>query len=868
MTLVGGYKFLWLLKPPANASARNDLGYLALHAQGGSEKHQYPGRHRCADMVGQPVRQEYLTASSTPSENAQLMPNEQTTVAGGNVKESTTTFADSSYEETQVFNTAPIPSQPLPVRDQTVCDFMSKPVVIARGSWTTTNVANDVLGVFRIEDYLSLDMWAKKHAGFNLLRGTAMIRIVANANPFQQGKLIASLIPCAGNLTDGETRFRRDNLCQRTQQPNVEFDCRDATAVICVPYISPHDYYTKVGPSFGWGDVYLSVLSPLETGAGGNTSIDYTVFMSFENFEMASPLVPQSGSSGKRRSGRPKVAMVASRNEAESVTSSGSLTRGLMSAAKVASDIASIPYLNAIAQPASWVLRGMSGAASWFGWSKPMTVSAPTQVYRRNLSNMPNATGVDTGVNLGLYHDSRVEVVPNMAGNPADEMSFEYLKKRKAWTNDYVWTTSDVADDTIGTLYLQPTGIYAQNNMLVGAGAFYTVRHYPPFGYISRYFKQWRGSLVLTIKFVKTDYHTGRLVITFFPGTTTPPSSTVEEGSYVLREIIDIRDNNEVVFKFPYLLAQKYIKNDQFSGVAKITVLNELRAPETASTNVHLLCYWSAGDDFEVQIPGTSAPLADKPVPLVAQSGSAPGDTLISETMGNYPEAELSSAMSSMCVGEHFSSVKQMLSRSTPILTRDPLTTGDGGYPAFYPFTMTPCTSNSVTGLFQQPTFTGDALTCFAPGYAFWRGSVNFTVVNPSAINSVPSVAIAPFATEYGPPVFANAASGYDQLLTNVTSQENANFSNSLGAVQSFDNGVGSMEFNVPYYGDCHMSMVHTHVGAEGPITRELASPQNFVICTFGGFLNQPLRLYRSCGDEFQLSYFLGFPPMYVSYTP
>jgi hypothetical protein len=65
------------------------------------------------------------------------------------------------------------------------------------------------------------------------------------------------------------------DLCQETQHPNVELDCRDTVCELRVPYIAPTDWYemSSVASPISWGTVYLTILSVLNTGSGGEGSV-------------------------------------------------------------------------------------------------------------------------------------------------------------------------------------------------------------------------------------------------------------------------------------------------------------------------------------------------------------------------------------------------------------------------------------------------------------------------------------------------------------------------------------------------------------------------------------------------------------------
>lgn len=67
-----------------------------------------------------------------------------------------------------------------------------------------------------------------------------------------------------------------------------------------------------------------------------------------------------------------------------------------------------------------------------------------------------------------------------------------------------------------------------------------------PATFIAQQFEYCRSSIRVTIKVVKTGFHSGRLMFWYNPnydggGTTVP---TVVNSTYILREFLDIRENS------------------------------------------------------------------------------------------------------------------------------------------------------------------------------------------------------------------------------------------------------------------------------------------------------------------------------------
>lgn len=153
--------------------------------------------------------------------------------------------------------------------------FMAKPIRIHSGTITASETFGELLISGSILSLLkSKRLWLDKIRGYKFVRGTCVLCVVLNAQPFQQGRLCLSFLPqytqkVAFSPKEG---VRLRGMCQRTQSPNVEIDFRDGSGELRIPYIAPslwcdwirdHSTTATLGESYDWGDYFLSVLSPI-----------------------------------------------------------------------------------------------------------------------------------------------------------------------------------------------------------------------------------------------------------------------------------------------------------------------------------------------------------------------------------------------------------------------------------------------------------------------------------------------------------------------------------------------------------------------------------------------------------------------------
>lgn len=793
--------------------------------------------------------------------------NEQVVESNEQSHDVTTTFTTETKVQLQKYNDKGVDRSDYPVRDQAIADFMAKPWALATANWSTSSSANDVLYTLNIAPQLSIvSQWANKIQGYNLVRGTAVIRVVINANPFQQGKLLMSFVPIAQNITGQLSRTKCLN--QKTQCPNVEIDCRDSTAILHIPYIAPTDFYSIADGYFDWGTMTLSVLSPLLIGGAGENTVQFTIFLSFEDFELAAPIVPQSGGAPKRKkASRPAKSVSSATYKESQAMSGGSVSRALSATASAAGYLAEIPMLSTVGGTAAWVLRGASKVASFFGWSKPQNDTVPCISARRLANFMPNSTGNSNAANLGLYHDAGVETMPDMAGNDMDEMSFNYLKGRKAYVTKFTWASTDVSGTTLKGLSVVPTTFY-EPGVTTLSGTVANWASHTPFSYLSKFFIYWRGSIEITLKIVKTDFHSGRLLITFTPLNSPTTTPTVQSSILALREIVDIRTQSEIKLRLPYLLASKYTATNASSGILEVKVLNELKNPETCSSTVNILVYASAGPDFELANPGN---LTTKPnITFVPQVGGVDPDTdqtIIDKTIGNIELPPLDTDYAAMCMGEMFTSIKQLMSRYSPIVTAGAITGSAAGAFGFAPFAL-PNVTLDPSGVLLKPIAGYDALAAFANGYAFYRGSVNVMTTyqfTGAQATTTASMQLYPLSGKNGAAIVDQSTS-YNALFSNTGDPTGTFVGCQNSGIQSFDHGPGIMEAKVPYYCPMHMTPVDP-LASTSAAPSGFADPASYLAISTTGGGSPTYKLYRSASDEYQLGYFLGFLPLFIDVT-
>jgi hypothetical protein len=743
--------------------------------------------------------------------------------------------------------------------DSDIKNFLAKPFLITQGTWHTSNTfAGGALYSGSIAAALNGNAyWTNKLQGYLLMRAKAVLRLVINANPFQQGKLVMGVMPLQTNFTaDSGFATRHTGTLQGFRQlPCVEIDCRDTVAILEIPYIAPNNWYNLKTHYYDWGTVYLNVLSVLALTSTTDTTVDYTIYLHFEDLELGAPMVPQMS--------KPKFKSKSnlSETEAESYTKT-SVSGVLKSVSSAATALADVPLISSIAAPAAWVTGVMGNVAAAFGWSKPISEEASHTVSRQFNRYMACSDGLDTSYPLAISATNKIEASDVTSLYGVDEMSAKFLYNVSTFWKNFSWSGTVPSGDSGSSLllsqFIAPTLFYGTGSFTSGAHVI-TYHQGPPIYYLTPLFALWRGSIEITIKFAKTQYHSGRLQVTWTPdggaGATVP---TRASSLLALREIIDIRTQSEITLLLPYMCDSNYLPIGTSSGRLDILVLNELRAPDSVYNSIDCLVYVRGGPDFEFAVPNDT-----QIWPYSPQMDSTSLTQLISKPVANSWVPTEDCQQASECIGEKWRSIKQFLMRYVPMFstnTRDPSTV------SINPFFLS-IPSVSTAGAMVQGDIMGGPLNYFAFMYLFQRGSLNFGLSNigdPSPTVSA-LMAITPDPAQgtvgcWGSTFRSTVNTG------NGTGPSYTSYQYPTGGYLSTDLNVGLWTAKIPYYCQQKASVVVNTPYNASPLDGNGSSPLGRLSVYSNSDLSTAV-YYRAAGDDYQLSYFLGAPPIYVSST-
>lgn len=730
-------------------------------------------------------------------------------------------------------------------------EFLNRPYRIAAGSFAQTDALGWYTGLMYSMPstvFSNNILVSRKLANVSLIRADMTFTLNVNATRFQQGRYMLVWLPMGGMAnpigTSNITAFQRMHAYCRTtitQLPHVEIDLSQQTTVqLKVPFSSADTFYQLNGQSvpFDLGYIFLACYSPLVAGSGSTTA-DWSMFVSFDNVSL-SGVSAQSGFKVLREQKQLGIAP---------------LSGGLGQVSAGLSTLSSVPFIGSFASTASWVTDYMSKTAKVFGFAKPPVLNAPSRVSRRANVYDCNGDGAIDAQPLGVFSNNEVALRPGLGVTTLDEMSYDFIKSQYAYYSTAVWASTDSVSSVVLSIEHNPYNMFTTISPgLVQA----------PVAALAWQHQYWRGSMKFRIKIVKTEFHSGRLIVAYAPweARLSSPSFTMDQSDVLWREIIDIRQTSEFEVCVPYVNGSPWRKAEtaESVGVLRIFVLDRLQAPNTVSSSVTLLVEACGGEDMEFAYPRSKDISPYIPLAIVNQSGYK---AIECDDLGTTPG--ISVAPSLMTIGEKLVSLRSILKATAPLLTIDPTQNfakvALNTVPRIAAFVYT--VKRQTAGV--APYFTGgnplykpDRISVWGPCYLYQTGSMRVLVSTDAPHNFLGALT---FVDSGVTDIRQDFSAGYPHL--------NIGSSSHLGS-KTIDGDVN--DFLVPCYNAklARVSPAHTVApGLPQPDQVAFGSSVCLVILPVVPGDVQPfsVNVGRSGGDDFSLSGWIGTVPMIASGT-
>nr|QKK82982.1 hypothetical protein 2 [Lactuca sativa picorna-like virus] len=229
------------------------------------------------------------------------------------------------------------------------------------------------------------------------------------------------------------------------------------------------------------------------------------------------------------------------------------------SVAKTAAKLQSVPYIGPYATATSLIASAAASTLRLMGFSNPPVVTAVTgQVPRNTFANPSPVISQQYDV-LALDPKNETTIDPSIVGcsGGKDELNIANICARPAIIDTFVWQAADVEGTVLANLPVVPC--YARTSWIVNTAdpstncARITMT---PATYVAQLFKYWRGTFRLHIKAVCSQFHRGRLCISYDP----VPGTNAEVTGARICKILDLASADEMTFDIPMMSHFAYLQ--------------------------------------------------------------------------------------------------------------------------------------------------------------------------------------------------------------------------------------------------------------------------------------------------------------------
>lgn len=595
---------------------------------------------------------------------------------------------------------------------QNVIDFLMKPIIIQQGNLDILdNTPPSILFNRSMPHYAFIsaaqrDVWTTKLRGYFGMRMDMRFRLVVNANRMQQGRYCLGWVPhCGAYNTSGDfknglmTDMHTATLVQRTTIPHVEIDVGTGTsAELLIPFQSVHSFYPlntilSAANNSTLGNLLLYAYSPLLVNTGPSTC-GYTVYMSFENIRLFGAASPQSGISDAEVSNKTQ----------------GPISGIFNSFAKGFNEFENIPLLSGYAKKIGWISDRISKSATMFGFSKPTAGDSIAKMQMMNCPAHKTVDGDSDARSLAYLSKPGTVNLDGISGTQYDEMDFSYIVRKYAFFKQHDWTTGQTAGTNLSI-----TSINSDVGYIIAGG----VPHCTPLCFVGSFFKYWRGSIKIKIKFVKTEFHSGRIQICFFPYDET---SFTGSSAYVNRMIVDIRETTEVEITVPYISRNPWCKKADSVGSLYVDVVDPLVAPSNVPASITCLYEIAGGEDIEFAVPGD---FDSTPTHITPQSGCEDDKCILKATIGNSVVSSNPNIFAPATIGDKVTNFRAYLKRFHPVRYNSNILAS----PVMFNQANIVMAPDAIYGTVNVPPtyyIHGDLISAVVSCYGMWRGGVRF----------------------------------------------------------------------------------------------------------------------------------------------
>lgn len=704
----------------------------------------------------------------------------------GDVTQETVTFRDHESGNAVVYDNITDETYKTGMDDACALgDFLSRPVRIFSVDWPEGGSISSSLEPWDL--FFNAAQIRRKLDNFGLLRCKLHVKVMINAAPFYYGLALISYHPLTDfNPPDAiAVASAVAKLVARSQHPHIWIYPQDSQGgEMDLPFFYHKNWIdATVRQNFkSMGTLHIDSLGALRN-ANSVTGSDVTivVYAWATDVELAAPttgLALQSSVQKVSRSRGMKNTQATTKKtgkDAKTIGKASGWMQGFKdeygkgpvevtssAVASAAETLSEVPVIGPFMTATSVVASAASTVASYFGWSNPpMIENVPPRkgVPFHALASSEISTPVDK---LTLDPKNELCVDSRTVGlDGTDELSVSNLVQRESFLTSFEWTTGRAPGDLLWGTSVHCNQVANDPGTVSVFGV--------PMAYLAQMFRYWHGDIIFRFQVICSQYHRGRVRISWDPLKDISGVSDCETMTYT--ETYDIAQENDFEVKIPWMqdttwcstgndyTKEKYsaaggpaLELGVDNGKLSVRVLTQLTAP-VATSDVTVAVSVRAAENFALANPRR---ISNVLTHFNLQSTVTP---VAKHDLGNdvYDLGNTVDEIDASYLvfhGEAVKSIRQLMRRYTLYRTVSPQSNTSGRAVTFlsiqgrYPLAQgwDPNGINSAVGIAVPGNHPynyviNTPMTWMAPCFVGQRGSVNW-IVNPNSTEVLAHVSV------------------------------------------------------------------------------------------------------------------------------
>lgn len=551
------------------------------------------------DSLESKITKFQLQSADMPADAIQ---SNQVSDSGEETVQQTMEFSDANKGETKDFD---------PLLDSTffnchnseteISNFLSRPVKIADISWTENTDISADLPIWFL--YFNDERIKRKLDNYAFINCNLKLKIMINASPFYYGLAIVSYNPLP-LFRDDDVGLLQDEIdfMQQSQRPHFYiYPQNNQGGEMTLPFIYYKDWINlTIGDEMiDVGSLNLRSIEGLRNANSvAGTDCTIQIYCWAENVKLA---------------GNTAQLALQSQDEYEDVD--GIISKPATAIARATGMLKDVPVIGPYMTASSMVAERIGKVASWFGFTDTPVIESSKAVTTQPLRCMASPEISTTVGKLTLDPKNELTVDSRVAGTDGtDHMDISKIVERESYLFNSTWDSTSTVETQICAVQVTPHLFRATSQ------ANQDVIQYTPMGHVSNLFKYWRGDIIFRFQFIASQYHRGRVRITWDPVFATSNGSVTSTVAF--NKIVDISETPNFEIRIPYQQDTSYlrcskdldnpvfIENDSFlntdvgfsNGTLGVRVFTQLTSPVA---NAPALVYVSAraADNFEFATP-------------------------------------------------------------------------------------------------------------------------------------------------------------------------------------------------------------------------------------------------------------------------